>query len=394
MIDWAVEAEKIHVGVVELRRVIHREPELGLDNSKTLLKIKRALKDLPLELKESTSCSGLIARLDTGRDGRHLLLRGDMDALPLTEETGLAFSSAIAGAMHACGHDAHTAMLVGAARLLCQSRDTLRGVVDFMFQPGEEGFHGAKHMLTDGSISPLPDAAFALHVMPNALLGVISGRVGPVLASYDNFFITISGRGGHASMPHNTLDPIPVACELVLAIQSLVTRKVRIFDPAVVTVGKVSAGTTFNVIPETAHIEGTFRTLSNQTRALLKHELPKLAASIAEGHGCKVNIEIDEGYPVTVANGEMVELGRLTVEKLFGKDAWQTMAHPIMAAEDFSYVLEEVPGAYFFLGVSNDGEDWETCCPLHSSGMLLNEDAMIRGVAFHAALAHDFLNGV
>ena len=221
---WREDADAILPDLVDLRRAIHAEPELGLQNPKTLAKIKAALVGLPLEFREGKSTTGLIAILRGSDNGRTVLLRGDMDALPLHEDTGLDYSSTVEGAMHACGHDTHVAMLVGAAKMLCAKRDRLAGTVMFMFQPGEEGHHGARFMLDDGIIDPLPDAAFALHIMPNAPHGVFSGRAGPLLASSDKLHITIKGAGGHASMPHDALDPVPIACEIVSAIQAMVTR--------------------------------------------------------------------------------------------------------------------------------------------------------------------------
>ena len=205
------DANAIAGEIVSLRRAIHAEPELGLMTPMTRDKVRRALAHLPLEWREGPSTTGLVATLQ-GRagEGRSVLLRGDMDALPMPEETGLPFASTIDGAMHACGHDAHVAMLAGAAEILCGRADSLKGRVDFMFQPGEEGHHGARHMLDDGLLEPLPDAAFALHVMPNAPHGLVGGRAGPLLAAADQVEITVRGRGGHASMPHDTLDPVPV----------------------------------------------------------------------------------------------------------------------------------------------------------------------------------------
>ena len=266
MTDLITDAQTLLPDLITLRRAIHQEPELGLHNPKTAEKIRAALAGLPLEWREGPSTSGLVATLRGGANGRTVLLRGDSDALPMQEDTGLPFASEIPGAMHACGHDSHVAMLVGAARLLAARRAELPGTVLFMFQPGEEGHHGARFMLEDGLLDPLPDAAFALHVMPNAPHGLISGRAGPLMASADKIRITVNGRGGHASMPHDALDPVPIAAEIVLAIHSWVTRNVSIADPAVVTIGEMKAGSTDNVIPETAMLYGTIRTLSTRQR--------------------------------------------------------------------------------------------------------------------------------
>ncbi len=394
--NWRDDAEALLPELIDLRRDIHREPELGLNNPKTLAKIKAALAGLPLEYREGPSTTGLVATLKGSAlkgsaNGRTVLLRGDMDALPLVEDTGLEFSSNIQGAMHACGHDSHVAMLVGAAKLLCARQDELQGTVQFMFQPGEEGHHGARFMLDDGIIDPLPDAAFALHIMPNAPHGVFAGRAGALLASSDVLNITVKGAGGHASMPHDTIDPIPVACEIVSAIQSMITRKISVFDPAVVTIAKIISGTTNNIIPETAQLTGTIRTLSPTQRARVAEELRRLAPNIAAAHGCSAEVDITPGFPVTLCDARAVSFGANVATKLFGAESWMYMDNPVMGAEDFAYVLEKVPGAMFFLGAAHEGDDWHSCCGLHSNRMVLDESVMARGAAMHAALAIEFL---
>ena len=382
--------------LVSLRRAIHAEPELGLHTPKTRDKIRAALAHLPLEWRQGPSTTGLVATLMGGAgEGRIVLLRGDMDALPMPEETGLEFASIIPGAMHACGHDAHVAMLSGAAELLCARRETLTGEVRFMFQPGEEGWHGARFMLDDGLLGgtdrPLPDAAYALHVMPNAPRGLIAGRAGPLMAATDQIEITIEGRGGHASMPHETLDPIPVACEIVTALQALVTRKFNAADAVVVTIAQIESGTTYNVIPDRAVMKGTMRTLSAANRTRLREGIEQLATGIAAAHGLSAKVHLEEGFPVTICDPRAVAFGSQVVRDLFGATAWREMEHPIMGAEDFSYVLEKVPGAMFFIGVSHEGEDWTRCCGIHSTRMMLDETVMPRGAALLAGLAEQFL---
>jgi hippurate hydrolase len=389
--QWRDDAAEILPELIALRRDIHREPELGLQNPKTLAKIKAALAGLPLEYHEGPSTTGLVATLKGPSNGRTILLRGDMDALPLTEETGLDYSSTVEGAMHACGHDTHVAMLVGAAKILSARKEQLTGTVQFMFQPGEEGHHGARFMLDDGLIDPLPDAAFALHIMPNAPHGIFTGRKGALLASSDVLSIQVIGAGGHASMPHDAVDPIPVACEIVSAIQMMVTRKVSVFDPAVVTIAKIVAGTTNNIIPESAAMLGTIRTLSPRQRAHVAEELNRLVPAIAAAHACRAEVHIEPGFPVTLCDSRAVDFGQQLVEDLFGTESWQTLANPIMGAEDFAYVLEKVPGAMFFLGASHEGNDWRSCCGLHSNHMVVDDSVMARGAALHAALAERFL---
>ncbi len=390
------DAKAISGELVTLRRAIHAEPELGLHTPKTRDKVRMALAHLPLEWREGKSTSGMVAVLKGGAGakgdgGRRVLLRGDMDALPMPEETGLDFASQVPGAMHACGHDAHTAMLVGAAELLAKRAASLEGEVMFMFQPGEEGFHGARFMIEDGLLDPLPDAAFALHVFPNAPHGSFGGRPGPLLASADQFRVVVQGRGGHASLPHETLDPVPVACEIVTALQATITRKFSVFDPAVLTVARIAGGTTFNVVPDSAEIEGTMRSLSAQSRERLRENLRLVAAGIAGAHGLTCDIELIEGFPVTVCDARAVALGEQVASGLFGAESFIALENPVMGAEDFSYVLEKVPGAMFFLGASREGEDWTQCCGIHSTRMMLDEAVMPRGAAMLAGLAEAFL---
>ena len=391
---WTSSGEALLGEAIALRRAIHAEPEIGLDCPKTTAKIREALKGLPLELREGPSTTGLIAILRGPQNGRTVLLRGDMDALPLHEDTGLDFHSQTDGAMHACGHDTHVAMLAGAAHALCAQRERLNGTVVFMFQPGEEGWHGARFMIDDGLLdNPTPDAAFALHISPNMPAGVFAGRAGPLLASADEFEIKIIGKGGHAAMPHDSLDPIPVAAEIVLALQTLVSRKVPVSDPAVLTVGKIEAGTTDNVIPETATLLGTVRTLDERVRRLMHEGIERIATHVALAHGAAAEVEITSGFPVTVCDGRIVKLAQETAMALYGDRSWITMPQPMMGAEDFAYVLQKLPGAMAFLGATPEGGDFRSCCGLHSNRMVLDERVMARGVAMHCAMAQAFLNG-
>ena len=387
------EARGLSDRIVALRREIHAEPELGLMNPKTRDKVRAALAHLPLEWREGPSTTGLMATLRGGcGPGRSVLLRGDTDALPMPEETGLPFASRVPGAMHACGHDTHTAMLAGAAEVLAARREHWAGEVRFMFQPGEEGFHGARFMIDDGLLDPLPDAAFALHIMPNSPHGMIAGREGPLLASADQFDIEVHGAGGHASMPHQALDPIPVACEIVTAIQSLVTRRFDVSDPVVATVARIVAGTTHNVIPDSASLRGTLRTLSPASRARVQEGLEQLVHGICAAHGLQGQVTLTPGFPVTICDPRAVELGRRVTAELFGAERFHPLAHPIMGAEDFSYVLEKVPGAMFFLGVAHEGADWRQCCGIHSTRMVVDEGAMPLGTALLAGCAERFLS--
>lgn len=391
------DARAISGDIVALRRAIHAEPELGLHTPLTRDKVRAALADLPLDWAEGPSTTGLVATLKGGAGpGRIVLLRGDMDALPMPEETGLPYASTIGGCMHACGHDAHTAMLAGAVRLLCARAGSLKGEVRFMFQPGEEGHHGARYMLEDGLLGgtaghPLPEAAFALHVMPNAPHGLVAGRAGPLMAAADQFDIVVRGAGGHASMPHQGHDPVPVACEIVMAIQTMVTRQFDAHDPVVATVARIEAGTAHNVIADFATLKGTLRTLSPRHRIKLHDALRQLAMGIAAAHGLSAEVTITEGFPVTICDDRAVGLAAATTRELFGEPAWRELDRPIMGAEDFSYVLEQVPGAMLFLGVAHEGADWHQCHSIHSPRMVVDETVMPRGAALLAGMAERFL---
>jgi amidohydrolase len=388
------QAEALAGGMTALRRAVHAEPELGLHTPRTRDKIRAALGHLPLVWREGPSTTGLVAVLQgqaAGKSAGRVLLRGDMDALPMPEETGLPFASITPGTMHACGHDAHVAMLAGAAELLCARAASLEGEVLLMFQPGEEGYHGARCMLDDGLIDPLPDAAFALHVMPNARHGLIAGRSGALMAAADQIDIVIEGRGGHASMPHQTLDPVPVACEIVMGLQTLVTRQFDAHDPVVVTVTRIEGGTAHNVIADRASLRGTMRSLTAASRERLREAIFRLAAGIAAAYDLDAKVTITPGFPVTICDPRAVDCGEAVSRELFGADAFERLATPIMGAEDFAYVLEKTPGAMFFLGAAAEGANWSACCGIHSTRMMLDEAVLPRGAAMLAGLAERFL---
>jgi hippurate hydrolase len=323
------------------------------------------------------------------------LLRGDMDALPMPEDTDLDFKSQNEGRMHACGHDSHTAMLVGAVHLLHRHRDRLNGNVKFFFQTGEEGHAGARHVIDEGMLdaAPAPSAAFAIHISPNIPTGVIATRSGPLMAATDTINIEIVGKGGHASQPHYTLDPIPAACEIVIALQSLVTRRVEAFDPVVLSITKIEAGTTQNVIPESAKLLGTLRSFSEKSRATAREGIERVAANIARAHGLEAKIDLVPGYPVTINDAKFVDFARDVASDLLGERGFLRMPAPIMGAEDFSYVLQKMPGAMVFLGVAPEGCSHHHAHACHSNRMVMDEGAMANGIAMHAAIAHRFLVG-
>ena len=383
------EAEALLPDAVELRRALHREPELGLELPRTQRRVLDALDGLPLTIETGERCTSIVATLEGARPGPTVLLRGDMDALPLREDTDLDFSSTVDGAMHACGHDGHVAMLVASARMLADRRSDLAGTVRFMFQPGEEGHHGARVMIEEGVLDPAPDLAFALHASPLMPPGTLAGKTGPLLASADKFTIIVRGRGGHASTPHLASDPIPTACEIVLGLQTMVTREIDAFHPGILTVGKLRAGTTDNVIPPSALIHGTIRAVSARTRAKIVSGLQRVAEGIAAAHGQEAEVTFDEGYPVTVNPPEPTERVLAIGDQLVGSDHVIRMPQPVMGAEDWSYVLERTPGAMLFVGVKPDGLD--VAPPAHSDRYLLEERGLATGIAMYTAVALEAL---
>ena len=385
------EARALAGDLSELRHSLHREPEIGLDLPRTQAKVLAALDGLPVEITVGRALSSVTAVLRGGRPGTTVLLRGDMDALPVTERTGLPYSSQIDGAMHACGHDLHTAMLAGAARLLSARRGELAGNVIFMFQPGEEGYHGAKYMIEEGVLDAAgerPAAAYALHVFSGYLPGgVIATKAGPMLAAADVLDVTVHGRGGHASQPHTAADPIPAACEMVTALQSLVTRRFDVFDPVVITTGSFHAGTADNVIPDEARFLSTVRTFSAAARARVKDASVRLVRDIATAHGLTATAEWRDGYPITVNDADEASFAEHAATALFGRERFSRPDNPLTGAEDFSYVLERVPGAFLFVGACLPDRVPGTAPSNHSAEAAFDDATLTEGTALYAELA-------
>ncbi len=385
------DAVAIRADIAELRHAIHRDPEIGLDLPRTQHKVLAALNGLPLEVSSGQSLSSVTAVLRGSRPGKTVLLRGDMDALPVTERTGVPFASQVDGAMHACGHDLHTAMLAGAARLLSARQAELAGNVIFMFQPGEEGYGGAKQMIAEGVLEAAgerPIAAFGLHVASAQLpLGVASSRAGTIMAASDTLEVTVHGRGGHASRPQHAADPIPAACEIVTALQTMVTRRFDVFDPVVITVGSFHAGTTDNVIPDAAHFLATVRSFSPAARAAVKDSSVRLASEIAAAHGLTATADYIDGYPVTVNDQAELTFAEQTVTEVFGGQRFAPMPDPLAGSEDFSFVLEQVPGAFVMLGACVPDTDPATAAFNHSAEAVFDDAVLADGATLYAELA-------
>jgi metal-dependent amidase/aminoacylase/carboxypeptidase family protein len=406
--------------MIDVRRRLHRRPEIGLQLPFTQALIVDELSTLGLGSRRGRSIGSVTSMIEGAAEGPTILLRADMDALPLQEQTGLEFASEVPGVMHACGHDTHVAMLLGAARLLMDRRAHLTGRVLLMFQPGEEGYHGARHMLDEGLLelgredpttgTTRPAAgttpatgttrpanrtdvtsAFAIHIGMRYPAGTINIRPGPQMASGDTLRITVHGRGGHASSPHLAVDPITIAAELVLALQTMVTRRIDPFDPAVVTIASIDAGTTSNVIAESATLLGTIRTVSEGTRASVRSSIERLVPGIAAAHGGSAEVGIEPGYPVTINEPAFTRSVRETAAALVGEAQVRELAAPIMGSEDFSYVLQRVSGAIAFLGARPPDEDVTTTPQNHSDRVVFQEDVMAVGAALYAGVAIDQL---
>jgi hippurate hydrolase len=392
---WRDGAREMLTMAVDLRRELHKFPELGLHLPETTRRTREALAGLDVEIVEGKTTSSLVVTLRGAQQGPTILLRGDMDALPMPEDTDVEFKSQHENRMHACGHDSHTAMLVGAVHLLHRHRERLNGNVKFLFQTGEEGYAGARFVIEEGMLdaAPAPSAAFALHISPNIPTGVIASRSGPLMAATDTIHIEVVGKGGHASQPHFTLDPIPVACEIVTALQSLVTRRVEAFDPVVLSITKIDAGTTGNVIPESARLLGTLRSFSEKSRATAREGIERIATGIAKAHGVEANVTLTPGYPVTINDDKFVAFAQGVAQDLLGERGFLKMPAPIMGAEDFSYILQRLPGCMAFLGVAPEGVSHHHAHACHSNRMMMDEAAMANGIAMHAAIADRFLRG-
>ncbi|TDC86311.1 M20 family metallopeptidase [Actinomadura sp. 7K507] len=367
-----------------LRRALHREPELGLDLPRTQEKVLAALDGLPLEISTGTALTSVTAVLrggGTGRpDGPAVLLRGDMDALPVQEDTGLDYASEIPGRMHACGHDLHVAGLVGAAKLLAARRAELPGDIVFMFQPGEEGMYGAKIMIDEGILDAAGDrviGAYALHAFSTVLpQGIAVTRPGTVLAASAAVHVTLRGKGGHGSSPHAAKDPVPAIAAIVTALQTMVTRDLDVFDPAVITVGSVHAGTAGNVIPETATLEATVRSFSEDAHRKVRAGVERVVRGIADAHGVTADLDYEDQYPATVNDAAEAAFALETARDLLGEERAFEAPQPIAGAEDFSFVLNQVPGAFLGFGACPTDRDPATA-PMNHSPQAAFDDAVL-----------------
>jgi amidohydrolase len=375
--------------LIALRRTIHQNPEQGFKEFKTAALIRSRLRSWGVEHK-AVCGTGTVALIKGSRPGPTMLIRADMDALPVLEQNKVPYCSRNKGVMHACGHDGHTAMALVAAKLLQKRRTAFRGNLKIMFQPAEEGPGGAGPMIDEGLLrGPKVDAAFAIHMWNDLPTGRLGVRSGPVFASADEFRIKIVGRGGHGAAPHQTVDPVAAAAQVITACQNIVSRKVDPTKSAVVTFGQIHGGTRHNIIPDVVDLTGTVRAFEEPVRRLLQRELPKVAGGVASALGAKFEFSYHRGYPPTVNEESMTDLVRDSVREAAGTAA-AVEQDVSMGAEDMSLVLQEVPGCYFFLGSMNPRKG--LVYPHHSARFNFDEEALPLGVETWLRLAQRFLN--
>ncbi|WP_448517195.1 M20 metallopeptidase family protein [Pseudothermotoga sp.] len=387
------EVLKLKDEVVQLRRTFHMYPEIEFDLHRTSQIVADYLESLGLEVKRNVAKTGVVGLLRGGRPGKTIMLRADMDALPLQELNEVPYRSRIDGAMHACGHDGHTAMLLVAAKVLASKQNELCGNVKFVFQPSEERFPpgGALPMIEEGVLeNPKVDMAFGIHLWNALPVGTVGVRAGALLAAADEFRIVLKGKGGHGAYPHVCKDPIVVASELVLAMQTLVSRAVDPLESAVVTVGKIHAGTAFNIIPETATLEGTVRTLNEQVRDAIKQRMKQMVRGICDAHGIEFELDYKDGTAVLINDPELTKLVREVAEDVVGKDKVIEVP-PSMGGEDMSFFLQKVPGVFYLVGSANPEKGLDK--PHHSPYYDIDEDALIVGVQMHVSLVLNLLRG-
>lgn len=373
--------------LVALRRDLHAHPELGLEEVRTSDLIARELTALGYQVTRGLAKTGLVATLSHGSSGRSVGVRADIDALPILEETGLPYASRTPGLMHACGHDGHTAMLIGAARAIAERRN-FDGTVHLIFQPAEENFGGAKIMVEEGLFDRFPcDAVFALHNDPDVPFGTFVFRDGPIMAAVDECRITIHGRGGHGAEPQSTADPILAGASIVMALQSIVARNIHPMDPSVITVGAFHAGAASNVIPERAELVIGIRSFDACVRDELERRLRLIAEGQAASYGMSATVDYQRSYDATINHAAETDFLRALATRFAGADKVREMARPSMGSEDFAYMLKERPGSYFFLG----GRVSEADRPLHHPGYNFNDDLLPIGAAFWTELVETYL---
>lgn len=376
--NFSLQAEKLFDYTVQLRRDFHRHPELGFREERTAKVIANSLRTLGMEVQTGIGQTGVVGMLEGASDGPTLLLRFDMDALPVTEENETDYVSQTPGIMHACGHDGHMAMGLTVARIMTDYQARLKGRLKFLFQPAEEGLGGALAVMADGVLDkPTPDIALAMHLWNDIPYGQIRVTPGKAMAASSIFTLTLQGRGGHGAQPHKAVDPILAAAHIIVALQSIVSRNVDPLDSAVVSVGQVSAGTTFNVIPDQAILKGTVRSFDNELHRLVYRRILEMAQNMAAAFRCTASMETVAIVPAINNAPDVSDVVKAAASKIVGEHA--VIEGRTMGAEDMGYILEEIPGCYFFIGSKNEEKGLHL--PHHHPRFDFDERAMILGVA-------------
>lgn len=370
----------------DIRHHLHANPELGLEEVGTSALVAEKLTQWGFEVHHGMARTGVVGVLRNGNGTKTIGLRADMDALPILEATGKPWASKKPGTMHACGHDGHTTILLGAARYLAETRN-FNGTVNLIFQPAEEGAGGGEMMVKEGLFEKFPcDVIFGLHNMPGYPLGQMCFRPGPFMASMDHFRVTVTGHGGHGAMPHLAVDPVVAAASITMALQSIVSRNVKAGDAAVISVGAINAGKAFNIIPNEAVMELSVRTLNAETRKMVTERIRNIVRLQAQSFGASASIERVTGTPVTVNNEPETVFAADVARKLFGENKVSYGVEPLMGSEDFAYMLEAKPqGCYFFVGIGEDA------CPVHNPGYDFNDEIIAPSVAMWGSLVESYL---
>lgn len=383
--DTSLQAHHAHWA--KLRRDLHAHPELRFEEHRTADVVARELEALGYAVTRGLGGTGVVASLPGADPRRGIILRADLDALPIHEANDFAHASCTYGIMHACGHDGHTVMLLGAARVL-KALPQLPGTVHFVFQPGEEGGAGARKMIDDGLFEQCPaEAVFGMHNWPGLPAGHFGLRTGPIMAAGCRFRITVTGKGAHAAQPHLGIDPVPLACSMVLQCQTIAARHKDPVDPAVISVCMFHAGTTDNVIPDTAELRGTIRTLSSALQQQLQRDVRLMCEALARAHGAQADVEFFQYYPATVNTPAETALCEAVIRDTFGDARVDANVPPNMTSEDFGFMLEERPGAYVLIGNAPAG----TAAPaLHHPKYDFNDDIIPAGVRYWVALAQHY----
>ncbi len=387
--DIKQEIARRHSSLIELRRDFHQHPELAMEETWTAGIIAERLRASGLEVRTGVGHTGVVGVLRGGHPGKTLAIRADIDALPVQEENDLPFKSKIPGKMHACGHDGHIAIGLTVADILAQHRDNLSGNVTFLFQPAEERIGGAQPMIRDGALkNPDVDAVIALHLWSGLPVGKVGVRAGATFASADGFTITVRGRGGHGAMPHQAVDPVVVASQIVLALQSLVSREISPFNPAVVTVGSIHGGTAFNIIPDTVEMQGTYRTFDENDREFLTRRIPEVARNIATSLRASAEVHVERGCPPCVSEEGMAQLvARAAAEAVGEQNIHDDQL--TTGSDDMAFFLNAVPGCYFVVGTQNSATGCDA--PHHSPRFKIDEDGLPVGVEVMVRAALEYL---